>query len=283
MTRSSTKSSRGYETRCGERKRQVSIKLALEQAEAERRRRLNERIQKGEAIRLPPVIVACPGRAGAEKQRRIAASGGAGETREVTFEEEPTEYGLVVPSVIVTGVPRPDRDGGRCENCTCMSAKPRYDGVAHRLELERKHEPAPRLVRKPPTLGPTMPPVPGEWWPFRVQIRAGNGGTDPGAIIEGKYGVSGDMVYVEDDQGKPGVHAPTNNDPAPQPVTQTARAGSGQRSRAKSLSSVSVGTADSIDVSSIDWVRMLAERSWRPGPQTRPAIPLVHLSRPEAQ
>jgi len=162
----------------------VSIKLALEQAEAERRRRLNERIQKGEAIRLPPVIVAYPCRAEAEKQRRIAASRAAGETREVTFEEEPTEYGLVVPSVIVTGVPRPDRDGGRCENCTCMSAKPRYDGVAHRLELERKHEPAPRPVRKP-TPEPVLPPLPSEFWPFRVQIRAGNGTTDPGRNYRG--------------------------------------------------------------------------------------------------
>jgi hypothetical protein len=25
-------------------------------------------------------------------------------------------------SAIATGVPRPDRDGERCENCTCMSA-----------------------------------------------------------------------------------------------------------------------------------------------------------------
>src|SRR5262249_32725626 len=32
-----------------------------------------------------------------------------------------------------------------------------------------------------------------------------------------------------------------------------------------------------------DWVRVLVERSWGSGPQARPAIPLVHLSRPEAQ
>jgi hypothetical protein len=49
-----------------------------------------------------------------------------------------------------------------------------------------------------------MPPLPPtEWWPFRVQIRAGNGTTDPGQIIEGRYGVSDDTVFVEDDQGKP--------------------------------------------------------------------------------
>ena len=36
-----------------------------------------------------------------------------------------------------------------------------------------------------------------------MQIRAGNGTTDPGQIIEGRYGVSDDTVFVEDDQGKP--------------------------------------------------------------------------------
>ena len=36
-----------------------------------------------------------------------------------------------------------------------------------------------------------------------MQIRAGNGGDDPGQIIEGRYGVVNDLVYVEDDQSKP--------------------------------------------------------------------------------
>ena len=36
-----------------------------------------------------------------------------------------------------------------------------------------------------------------------MQVRAGNGGSDPGAIIEGRYGVNGDFVFVEDDQGRP--------------------------------------------------------------------------------
>jgi hypothetical protein len=43
-----------------------------------------------------------------------------------------------------------------------------------------------------------------------VQIRAGNGGSDPSAIIEGRYGVSDNTVYVEDDRvPNPRVHRPT--------------------------------------------------------------------------
>ena len=37
-----------------------TTRLALEQAEAEKRRRLNERIEKGEAIRLLPIVVGHP-------------------------------------------------------------------------------------------------------------------------------------------------------------------------------------------------------------------------------
>jgi hypothetical protein len=174
-----------------------STRLALEQAEAEKRRRANERIEKGEAIRLQPVVVGNPCRAAAEKARKIAALRAAGERREIVFGEPPNEYGLAPISVIATGVPRPDRDGNRCENCTCRSSEP----IAYLpgARLRASHELPPRPVREPtPEL-----PIPTEWWPFRVQIRAGNGGDDPGQIIEGRYGVVNDLVYVENDQGKP--------------------------------------------------------------------------------
>jgi len=181
-----------------------STKAALEQAEAERRRRFNEKIEKGEALRLLPVVVGYPCRVAAEKARKIDALRAAGETREVTFEEAPTEYGPAPISAIATGVPRPHRDGeARCENCNCrsieLSASQRER--EHQRELERKqYEPPLREVVRKPT--PELP-LPTQWWPFRVQLRAGNGGDDPGQIIEGRYGVSNSFVYVEDDQGKP--------------------------------------------------------------------------------
>ena len=176
-----------------------SIKAALEQAEAEKRRRINERIEKGEAIRLSLVVVGRPCRAEAEKQRRIAALRAAGENREIVFDEAPTEYGPAPIGVIVTGVPRRARDGeSPCENCTCSKPESAYPGAAARRELERKHEPAPAPMPRPtPELA-----IPTEWHLFRVQIRAGDGVDDPGQIIEGRYGVADDIVYVEDDQGR---------------------------------------------------------------------------------
>ena len=174
-----------------------TTKAALEQAEAEKRRRVNERIEKGEALRLPLVVVGRPCRAETEKQRRIAALRADGETREIVFDEAPT--GPAPIGVIVTGVPRPARDGeSPCENCTCSKPESAYPGAAARRELERKHEPAPAPMPRP---SPELP-LPTEWWPFRVQIRAGDGAGDPGQIIEGRYGVVNDLVYVEDDQGK---------------------------------------------------------------------------------
>src|SRR5262249_49109941 len=161
---------------------------------------VNEKIEKGEAIRLLPVIVGHPCSAEAEKQRRIAALRAAGETREIIFGEQPTEDGSAPIGAIVTGVPRPGRDGeARCENCDCASAEPRYDARAYQRELEKRSEPPLRAVPKP---APELP-LPTEWWPFRVQIRAGNGGDDPGAIIEGRYGVNGGFIFVEDTQGQP--------------------------------------------------------------------------------
>src|SRR5262249_40464222 len=124
MMRSWTKSSRGYGTKCSERKRPVSIKLALEQAEAEKRRRLDEKIGRNEAVRVPVIVVGRPCRVAAEKARRIAALRAAGEKREVIFESEPTEDGSEPVSVVITGVPRANRDGDRCADCDCMSAVP---------------------------------------------------------------------------------------------------------------------------------------------------------------
>src|SRR5262249_48142765 len=147
MMRSWTKSSRGYGTKCSERKRPVSIKLALEQAEAEKRRRLDEKIGRNEAVRVPVIVVGRPCRVAAEKARRIAALRAAGEKREVIFEEE--RVGDAEPiSVVVTGVPRAYRDGiERCENCDCVSAVPAPDPQAYAREPARRLEP------------PTPPPM----------------------------------------------------------------------------------------------------------------------------
>lgn len=80
----------------------------MEELEAERQRRIDQKVEKGEAIRAPAlsVIVGTLDAANAAientRARMQAADREAGrKVREVYFEE---------PAVLVTGVPRPGRD-----------------------------------------------------------------------------------------------------------------------------------------------------------------------------
>jgi len=82
---------------------------ALEQLEEEKRRRIDEKIAKGDAVRVPPVVVGGTGCVGAEKARTQAELRAVGETREVIFGFKPDD-GSEVIDVIVTGVPRAGRD-----------------------------------------------------------------------------------------------------------------------------------------------------------------------------
>src|SRR5262249_25271067 len=100
-----------------------------------------------------------------------------------------------LPRALLRTSPCPECDG----SCAVKSTKPAYDALAYRRELEKHSEPpAPPMPKPTPELK-----IPPEFWAFRVQIRAGNGGDDPGQILEGRFGVVNDLVYVEDDQGKP--------------------------------------------------------------------------------
>jgi hypothetical protein len=80
----------------------------MEELEAERQRRIDEKVAKGEAIRAPAlsIVVGTPDAADAAientRARMQAADREAGrKVREVYFEE---------PAVLVTGVPRSGRD-----------------------------------------------------------------------------------------------------------------------------------------------------------------------------
>jgi hypothetical protein len=80
----------------------------MEELEAERQRRIDEKVAKGEVVLVPPlsIVVGTPDAADAAiedtRARMRAADREAGrKAREVYFEE---------PAVLVTGVPRPGRD-----------------------------------------------------------------------------------------------------------------------------------------------------------------------------
>jgi hypothetical protein len=83
------------------------LEATLEELEAERRRRIDEKIERGEAIRVPAlsIVVGTPDEADDAledmRARMLAADREAGgKAREVYFEE---------PAVLVTGVPRAGR------------------------------------------------------------------------------------------------------------------------------------------------------------------------------
>jgi hypothetical protein len=74
------------------------LQAALEQLETERRRRIDEKVEKGEAVRAPfgSIVVGVSGAVDAA----IAAHKARG-TREVYFDEG---------AILITGVPRAGRD-----------------------------------------------------------------------------------------------------------------------------------------------------------------------------
>ena len=83
------------------------LEATLEQLEAERRRRIDEKIERGEAFRVPAlsVVVGVPDEADGAledmRARMLAADREAGgKAREVYLEE---------PAVLITGVPRAGR------------------------------------------------------------------------------------------------------------------------------------------------------------------------------
>jgi hypothetical protein len=73
---------------------------ALERLEAERARRINEKIEKGEAVRMPVLIVGSRESIAAVRARTLAAMRAAGEKREA----------ICCDDILITGVPRPGRE-----------------------------------------------------------------------------------------------------------------------------------------------------------------------------
>jgi hypothetical protein len=83
-----------------------ALAAALAELEAEKARRIEQKIESGKAVRVQPIVVGAPGSIEAERSRRLAEM--SGETREIIFENG-TEEGEPI-ECIVTGVPRAERD-----------------------------------------------------------------------------------------------------------------------------------------------------------------------------
>ncbi len=165
------------------------LAAALEQLETERRRREDEKIAAGEAIRVPfAPVVGCPGEdidAVIErlKAREIEKLRANGETREILFEEPPE------CSVIVTGVPR---------NGEFTKWKQESFGAEYPSRYATTRTVPPRKDAH------TCPDAPAAlvWTRFLTTIAAPKDERDCGIVAEARYTVDGKMLHVEDQQGR---------------------------------------------------------------------------------
>jgi hypothetical protein len=170
---------------------------AIERLEAEKQRRIDEKVAKGEAVRVPLyVVVNDPGQEAAEiesaKADKLAELRKAGERREVVWDE---------PLVIITGVPRggldddddappivkaPEDKALRIED---FRAREQVSEAMHVVDRPMPSTPAPRSVEEP-----AEPLVEHR---IRVQV-APPTEDDPGAIVEGSYTLEDGVLRVYD-------------------------------------------------------------------------------------
>jgi hypothetical protein len=171
---------------------------AIERLEAEKRRRQDEKVASGAAVRVPLyVVVGGPEEADEQlelaKADKIAELRAAGETREIIFDNSPDGG----PSVIITGVPRSGRD-------------PKYIAALERGDYKAPVAERPPVTKSWPVVSgpvPTTPPPASasveesaEPLAHRIWVQvAPPTETDPGAVIEGSYTLTeGGVLRVYD-------------------------------------------------------------------------------------
>ena len=170
---------------------------ALEQFEAEYSRRIDEKVEKGIAIRVPTpvVIVGVPEQADIDarvesaKAWQVAQLKAAGETREIYFED-----GI---AVIITGVPRDGRDDQDALERLIQRAKQSgYPSDPLQAKAVKAREVSPQA---PPPPEPEPEP---EFKRVRVTIELPTD-NNLGSVVDGYYFVQDEMVYVSDALKRP--------------------------------------------------------------------------------
>jgi hypothetical protein len=162
---------------------------ALERLEAERARRISEKIEKGEAVRMPVLIVGGRESIDAVRARTLAAMRAAGETREVFS-----------GAVISTGVPRPGREPA--DYSPPISSEPPAPSICDRrsaggapahFAVSESQPTAPKQMAEPSGI---------EWRRVWATVERPSETNPGGAIVEGLYRVEDGMVKVTDLQGR---------------------------------------------------------------------------------
>jgi hypothetical protein len=168
---------------------------ALERLEAERERRISEKIESGEAIRVPLPLIGPPELFDGIRAAKLAQLRNEGERREVLFDE--TE--------IITGVPRaPDgyyRGGGGYAPGASVRDQAPPDGHGHNGDAGAANaapveDSAPRLVY--------------------AQVEQPCESNPGGSIVEGWFHITDGVLHLQDMQERPLASQPltAGDDPA---------------------------------------------------------------------
>jgi hypothetical protein len=163
---------------------------ALERLEAERARRISEKIEKGEAVRMPVLIVGARESIAAVRARTLAAMRAAGEKREVVSCDGQKQ-------VIVTGVPRAGREPA--DYSPPMSPPQPTPSIFDRRSAGSA---TPFAVSEPQPPAPKQMAEPSEWRRVWATVERPSETNPGGAIVEGLYRVEDGMVKVTDLQGR---------------------------------------------------------------------------------
>jgi hypothetical protein len=153
------------------------LNAAIEQLEAEKERRLNEKVAAGEIVHVELHVIGCRpedthAKVPAAKARKLAELRAAGEKREIIFD--------VIE--VSTGVPRPWDFPNPDVNISISSAPgPENPAVSE-------------AVQSSSTVVPSQPET-----YVRVETRhASDDGSDPGAIEEGYFSVDDGVLILRD-------------------------------------------------------------------------------------
>ena len=160
----------------------AKLSAALQQLEAERNRRIDERVAQGKAVYGDPIVVGWAGAAGVTNEVRRDGQG-----REIY--PRPNEDGERI-GIIITGVPRAGRDDGYvpCEQPATFAT---FDRCEPPTENQPK-SPAPRSAAQPDAAETKR----------IVATISPRDERDLGVVFEGSYKVQFGQVYVYSADGK---------------------------------------------------------------------------------
>jgi hypothetical protein len=174
---------------------------------AERERRIDEAVERGEAVRVPLNVV-CGAEDDVEAARvreqadKVSELRRAGEQRKPVFDEQ----------VILTGVPRPGRDDRYAERLRAERAqqtieqRQQEEAEAAKLveayhEGSRSHEPEPPPAPLPKSVI-ASPPSDLQWTGVVVPISGPSAANPAGRAVEGRFGVADFILFVADAEGR---------------------------------------------------------------------------------